>query len=159
MLDEQPNLRAALDWLMAHEPREGLRMANAMRSFWYGSGFADEGRCWLQAAIAANPEPSSDQARAWYGLAFLANLRGDIGAAESAVEQAEQLYRALGDDSMWADCLLERGLVHYRGQRFAEAEKILREALPIARRGRQAAFGRGDSLDRRRCAQKPGPLR
>ncbi len=133
MVDEQPNLRAALDWLMAHEPRESLRMANAMRSFWYGGGFADEGRCWLQAAIAANPEPSSDQARAWYGLAFLANLRGDIGDAEAAVERAEQIYRALGDDSMLADCLLERGLVHYRGQRFAEAEAILREALPSAR--------------------------
>ena len=125
LVEEQPNLRAALHWLLEHQPRAGLRMANTLRGFWYACGFAGEGRRWLQAAIGANPQPSSAQAQAWYGIAFLANLQGDLTSAEPAVASALQIFQSLGDESMLADCLLERGLARYRAQQFGEAEQIL----------------------------------
>ena len=48
------NLRAALrHWIAAHA-HEALRLAAALREFWYGRGHLAEGRAWLAQALAVD---------------------------------------------------------------------------------------------------------
>jgi predicted ATPase len=50
---EHDNLRVVLSWsLHREEPELGLRLAVALRWFWYARGYLSEGRRWLEEALS-----------------------------------------------------------------------------------------------------------
>ena len=76
---EQDNVRAALDWgLGAPEGDDrGVELAGALFWFWTKRGLYEEGRLWLERAVAAaGPAPGPLRARALIGLAHMHHFQG-----------------------------------------------------------------------------------
>ena len=81
---EHSNLRAVLRWACDHDQTElGLRLAVAMRWFWYMRSHFTEGRGWL-AELLAKPSnaPSVTRCKALTGAGFLAFHQGDNEEAQ-----------------------------------------------------------------------------
>ncbi|MFB9734219.1 ATP-binding protein [Streptomyces thermocoprophilus] len=90
------NLRAALRSLLRHEPDRALRLAVALRSFWPERGRLAEGRHWLDAALAAAPDPTPERARALMARAVLAIRLGDGSELEDIAERIIRIHRQRG---------------------------------------------------------------
>jgi DNA-binding SARP family transcriptional activator len=80
---EHDNLRVALSWALEHEEAElGLRLSGTLWWFWMWQGHRNEGRRWLQEALATNREVApSVRAKALNALADLVALQGDYDPA------------------------------------------------------------------------------
>jgi non-specific serine/threonine protein kinase len=100
-LDEElPNLRAAVDWLLAHgETTRTLRLLAAMEDFWLQRHLTDaELHRWLETALSAAPgAPARDRARAHWLLSIGANR---FGREEVALQHAQRL---LAVAETWGD--------------------------------------------------------
>jgi non-specific serine/threonine protein kinase len=95
---EQPNLRAALGWAIAHDPETGLAMAGALNRFWDHHSHATEGRRWLEAALASGDgRPSPSRAKALWGAGVLAIGQGDYQQAERLLTESLETARTAGD--------------------------------------------------------------
>ncbi|MGW4330886.1 protein kinase domain-containing protein [Nocardia sp. NPDC004573] len=93
---EQPNLRAALEFSLSEDSADsadaGLRTANALFGFWSFRGRYDEGRRWLDRALA-NPDAGSlsDRVKALEAGVVMATAQRDLRSAASQLEQARAL--------------------------------------------------------------------
>ena len=97
---EQDNLRGAMEWALAHSEGElALRLASALTDFWRQRGHLEEGRRWLEAALAASAGTAPPEARIWalHGTGLLAHLQGDNAPARAHWEESLALARANGD--------------------------------------------------------------
>src|SRR5436190_12214288 len=76
---ELDNLRASLS--LARDLGDGpvlLRLAAALgRNFWPQNGHLEEGRAWVEQALAISEGPAEARARALLGMAMIANLQLD----------------------------------------------------------------------------------
>ncbi len=146
---EHENVRLAMEWGLRRDPASALRLAVASWRPWLARGLFAEGCTWLEAVLAAAPEPSPLRSRALYGLAVFDVRRGSaqrleqIAAEGVAVGRREDdpagLARALDASSVlaymrgaWADCrrtsMLARDVAAECG-----AERIAMSALhPLA---------------------------
>jgi DNA-binding CsgD family transcriptional regulator len=132
---EQPNLRAALSWLLDQgEVTMALRLAGAAAEFWLRHGHLREGIQWLERALAADSGPATAaRANALVGLNMLlwsaaaqdarsTAVRGDAepGPYARCVEllaEAEAVARAAGDPGPLAYARLHQGYVGlFRGE-------------------------------------------
>ncbi|WAM19020.1 protein kinase domain-containing protein [Rhodococcus sp. JS3073] len=99
---EQPNLREALEFCLAPERGEadaeaGLRIANTLYPFWLARGLLSEGRRWFDRVLAAqNGQPTPELTKALYTNGVLAGMQGDLQAAATAMDQAQQIAERLG---------------------------------------------------------------
>lgn len=97
---EKSNLRAALQWSLGPGREEGaaLRLATALRWFWYFRSYLDEGRSWLVQAIEAERSaPEGLRAKALNAAGTLAFRQGDFSAALSHFERSRDLLERAGD--------------------------------------------------------------
>lgn len=100
---EHENLSAALRWLLERrELEEALRLAGALRQFWFFRGFQYEGRGFLERAIAAMREdnvsvPLWVRVKALYAAASLAHTQGDFEHANMLLQESLELCRRQGD--------------------------------------------------------------
>ncbi|HZG68515.1 MAG TPA: helix-turn-helix domain-containing protein, partial [Herpetosiphonaceae bacterium] len=97
---EHENLRAALGWaLETRQVERALRLAAALKRFWYFRGYWSEGRTWLARALAqSDPSvPSLPRACALFSAGELARYQSDYGAAIGLLKESEALFQALGD--------------------------------------------------------------
>jgi predicted ATPase len=76
-------LSRALD---AEEAELGLRLAGALWRLWWMRGYYDEGRRWLEAALAKDSRASAARAKALEAVGWLADDQGDIDLAVAAAE-------------------------------------------------------------------------
>ena len=92
-------LRGALTWLREqHEEVLLLQLASRLGRFWDSRALLQEGRMWLEAAVATAPAgPSSDTVEAFTRLGHIAWRQGDVEAARPALDSAEAGARELGD--------------------------------------------------------------
>ena len=97
---EHDNLRAALAW--THEAGEvelELRLAGALRGFWYVRSYLGEGRRWYAQALAAEgAQPPALRAKALRGAMSLAHRQGRFDDAQRYADEALELYRQVGDE-------------------------------------------------------------
>ncbi|GKQ41034.1 LuxR C-terminal-related transcriptional regulator [Streptomyces sp. A012304] len=93
------NLRAALDFSLTTpgESRAALRLAGTLWFHWHACGAPREGRYWLDRALAANPEPTPERARALWIAGLLAGCPEDLTRGLRRAEQARDLAHRLGD--------------------------------------------------------------
>jgi len=89
---EHDNLRGALSWTLERGgPELGLRLAEAFWWFWEARGHFDEGRRWLEQALAKGSRASAARAKALDGVGWLALNVGDIDRAVAAAEEGLKL--------------------------------------------------------------------
>jgi non-specific serine/threonine protein kinase len=96
---ELPNLRAAIEWLLAiGDGARAMRLVIGAAPYVTTRGVATEVRRWVDTALAQAPQaPPLTRAAALYVLISLAALGGDQEAAMAAAEEALALSEADGD--------------------------------------------------------------
>jgi predicted ATPase/DNA-binding CsgD family transcriptional regulator len=115
---EQPNLRAAQEFCLTEPGEAGaaLPIATSLYLYWLARGLLSEGRQWLDRALAQQPQPTAERARALYAASMLAGQQSDIAAASALVEEGHQVAGQLGDATTRALFTLASGyLAVYRG--------------------------------------------
>jgi len=100
---EHDNVRAALRWaLEGGDVLVGLRLAAALRRFWWHRGYLSEGRRWLAELLGrASQDVALQRTPEWataLGAAgYLAWTQADYGAALAYHREALEHWRALGN--------------------------------------------------------------
>lgn len=104
MVGEHDNLRAALETALGeHDGAAALDLAGTLAFFWYGCGYAKEGRHYLGQALALDTAPSPARARALWADGLLAATQGDAGGTEARADECEAA--AADDDAFAAMCV------------------------------------------------------
>jgi non-specific serine/threonine protein kinase len=103
---EHENLRAALNWALAAEAgdpvriEKGVRLAGALAWFWHYRGYWSEGTVWVDKALDwANRLilPSSVKAKALYAAGWMNIGQGNLVRAKACLEESLVLYREIND--------------------------------------------------------------
>jgi predicted ATPase/DNA-binding XRE family transcriptional regulator len=111
---EYGNLRTAMAWLIEREDASSSqRMGSALWHFWAASGRLNEGRDWLDRALALSPgERTATRAQA---LLRRGNLAIDMAGYLDALrfyEESLAILQELGDELNAAGALTGLGIVH-----------------------------------------------
>jgi predicted ATPase/tRNA A-37 threonylcarbamoyl transferase component Bud32 len=136
---EHDNLRAALSWFLEpgadrQSSELGLRLSGALSRFWEISGYASEGRRWLDRALdESHGVRSALRAKALMGAGQLATMQDDFDQAEALCGEGLTLYRELGDRRGSATALSSLGLAAMMRSNYAAARALLEEALALFR--------------------------
>lgn len=96
---EKDNLRAAFRWATENSEAElAMRMAAALRLFWFLTGRWSEGRRFLEGVLGLATDTMPDpalHAKVLYQASFMAQYQGEYARANSLCEQSLALYRTL----------------------------------------------------------------
>ena len=132
------NLRTALEHCFAEpgEARTGLELAGALVYIWVNGALLREGRYSLERALAADPDPSPERARALWGCAWMAIEQGDLAAAGELLSRARALATELADDSALAWAVSLAGYAALFAGDLHRARSLLEDGLV-----RQRALG------------------
>ncbi len=132
---ELDNIRAALRWADAAAPESMLQIAGLLKLFWRVRGHLDEGRRWLEIALAhGDPEATPGRARALEAAGALAQRRGDYASAKTLWQEGLEGWRALGDDQGVARCLGDLGSVYDLEGDSERAISLYEESADLLRR-------------------------
>jgi predicted ATPase/DNA-binding XRE family transcriptional regulator len=166
---ELDNLRAAIRWSIdCGEVEAVARMAFSSWLFLWLHGHLDEGRRWMERALARVPDMTdSTRARLLLVAGTLAQGRGDWEPAQLYLEESLALFRGLGDEEGVAYALAAMGLVDLglkRNERgLALVEESIDRFLEIGQRwaaspmlsfAAAASLSRGDIPRARQLAEK-----
>ena len=135
--DAHENLRAALIWSStnARDVEAGLRLAAALWRFWDMRGHLSEGCDQLHDMLSRTGTDRFPRARAraLAVLGYLATIRGSRGEAQAALQEAERLWREIGDQAGLAVTLFYAGLFRAWNQsEIGPAETLLTDSLRLA---------------------------
>ena len=132
---EHDNLRAALAWFSsAGEHELQLRLAAALKDFWFVQGHLTEGRRSLEDALMDSSGSAAVRAYALTGLGQLAYRQGAFDGAKRAFEESLELYRELGDPTGIARAIGELGSVAYSEGDYDRAAALYEESAELFRR-------------------------
>jgi tetratricopeptide (TPR) repeat protein len=144
---EQENVRAALEWALTSSAHgeKGVELAGALFWFWTKRGLYEEGKLWLEQALAVGQVARKLRARALIGLAHMHTFRGRHVEVDVIATEALSLGRA--DDDAWivSFALFLRGLAAFELGDHQQAAALSLEA-------RDAATASGEEV------QHGGPL-
>lgn len=135
---ERDNLRTAMTWFLdSGEIEAALRLGAELQFLWTQRGPANEGRAWIEralAAAAAHPTPPAARGLAAQAASILAWMEGDFDAAATLAGTSLALAHEAGAeaDCVWAINLL--GMAATSLGRYEEAAARLDEALALYRR-------------------------
>jgi non-specific serine/threonine protein kinase len=94
---EQDNLRAALAWLVAHEPERALQLSVSLYDYFVQRSEFVEGLTWVERALAACDSPPALRCEGLYMAGFLAHQLGDYERARAAARDCLALAAAHDD--------------------------------------------------------------
>ena len=133
---EHDNMRAALSFaLESQEAETALRTAGALGTFWHMHSHSDEGRKWLEAALARDEgAPAAVRIGALEALYWLAHDQWDHDRAEAIAGEAMELSAdAEIEDGLAASLrIMSAGPAWVRGD-YARGRELLEESLEISR--------------------------
>lgn len=141
---EHDNLRAALERFLEPGKENGgskhpsnemaLRMTGSLRQFWLVRGYFNEGRSFLERALANREGVKAVvQAHALTTAGTLAFLQGDHDRAEALCTESAALFRQAGEPRGLAVALYQLGRVVWTQGNVTLARKLAEEALTHAR--------------------------
>jgi non-specific serine/threonine protein kinase len=140
LAQDHDNLRAALAWFsVCRDSLAGLRLASALRLYWFARGEVREGREHLTTFLALSQgdtnqmRASVERAKALDSAGFLARYQGDYRAAEGFIRESLAIRKALGDRWGEADALANLGFVILHRGDFTQAQALYQESLEISR--------------------------
>ncbi|HLJ68076.1 MAG TPA: tetratricopeptide repeat protein [Chloroflexota bacterium] len=136
---EHENLRAALRWSI-REGGDGLlgaRLAGTLTRFWVFHGHHQEGRAWLEEALALplpdDRETLTARARALNGAGLLAQRQGDYDRAIAFHERCLSLRQHLGDKRGVSYSLNNLGNIAQIQCDYRRAQSLHEESLALKR--------------------------
>ncbi len=134
---EHDNLRGALSWsIFRLESELGLRIAGALRLFWYARGHIREGRGWLEAALEKDGGRASTAARAKAvnSVGWLAVDQADFDRAEAAAREGINLSgKERTKGSLAADFRDMLGMTARIRSDYERAKELFEESLVLNR--------------------------
>ena len=132
---DNDNLRAAMAWLQENDEVEtAVRMAWALWIFWLMHAHMDEGRRWIEAALAKGENLTvQERGRALWVQASTYYGKGTPEQIERMCEEAASLFRQVGDKPGLAHPIA--GLASAAMQRgdLRRATALFKESLELAR--------------------------
>jgi len=135
---EQANLRAALEWLLERQGIEAaLRLAGALCQFWFLCGYLNEGRSFVEQAVAASREDGTSvsaqaRAKALYAAGWLSYWQYDHERGRLLAEESLGIYQQIGDRRGIADALRLLGTIE-NSLRDSAGDAFLEESLQLYR--------------------------
>jgi predicted ATPase/DNA-binding CsgD family transcriptional regulator len=134
---EHDNMRAALSFaLETGETELALRLAGALGTFWHMHSHSDEGRKWLEAALAKDDgTPVAVRIKTLEALYWLTHDRWDHDRAQAIAGEATELSAEAEIDSSLAASLriMSAGPAWMRGD-YQRGRELLEESLEISRK-------------------------
>jgi predicted ATPase/class 3 adenylate cyclase len=132
---EHDNLRAALQWALEKGIGEiALRLGIALERFWVVRGLRNEGRAFLERALAGSAGVAADvRAKALLAAARLAFNQSNYEQGEALAQEGLALFRGLGDRRGIALSLNRLGVAAWRRGDFKSARILLEEDLTLFR--------------------------
>ena len=129
------DIRAALDWSLKNEQSEiALRLAAAMLNFWVPKGYRQEGRRWLEQALAQGEDASATaRIASLHALGILLHRQGERGEAERYLLEAVALGREVGERSLMIKSLPHLSRVLAEVGEYERATECVQESLEISR--------------------------
>ncbi|WP_327144525.1 ATP-binding protein [Nocardia sp. NBC_01327] len=137
---EHANLRAALRSGLEDDPLETIATVTVLRPFWEHNRFLSEGYRWLTDALARNPEPTAERAKALSSAASLAALLGDRESAARLVVECLELAASLDDTDIMAEAALDRSLLAFADGDRERSLELGRESIDLAAANGQHAI-------------------
>jgi len=132
---DHDNEREALAWGVANEREIELRLVNALWYFWSVRGHLNEGRRWLEGAIAASdPSHEALRAKAAAAAGAAAYRQGDYERARALADATLKLNRDLGDERETARSLGELGNIAVALGEYEEALSKYAESCELFRK-------------------------
>ncbi len=134
--EEHDNLRAALRWALGGGIEEALAIGGALPRYWATRGFFNEGRHWLEQALAhpdRDAAPAEIRLRALNAAGTLARLQGDLARAQQHLEECLSLSRASEAQRWSAVALNALGLVARRQGDSHRAACLYEESIALSR--------------------------
>jgi predicted ATPase/class 3 adenylate cyclase len=132
---EHDNLRAALQWAIDNGSGEiALRLGIALERFWVVRGLRNEGRAFLERALAGSAGVAADvRAKALLAAARLAFNQSNYEQGEVLAQEGLALFRELGDRRGIALSLNRLGVAAWRRGDYRSARTLLDEDLTLFR--------------------------
>ena len=93
---DQDNFRAALEWSLSRGDPAGPRLARALGDFWLGRGLLQEGRDWLERALAQHPADQRLRADLLRLLGTVLCEAGELERAEAVLSEGSEVAAAAG---------------------------------------------------------------
>ena len=134
---DHENFRAALEWsgsLPTSTP-DHLRLATALSLFWLKHAHFREGLLWLDRALArsASSAEADLRAKALLSASWLASWLGERERERALIEEAEALFRRLGDRTGISDTLYALGTAAVVERDWDTARPLLEQSLTLRR--------------------------
>jgi non-specific serine/threonine protein kinase len=126
---ELDNLRAALDWLQAHDAPAFVELAGALGEFWMQRDHFLEGERRVDLAIAAAPPDSPARAKVLAAAGSIASATGDPARGRGYAEEALAIYRGVDDSRGIATAAWNLGYALGELEEWAKANELLRESV------------------------------
>lgn len=132
---EHENLLAALGWAVDEADADSaLRLTAGLYRFWATTGRYDEGRRWLERALAVTPsEPSAARAWSCLGAGVIAYFQGDYDQAEAHGTAGLEIFRRLDVTAGIASSYGNLGLVADAREQYDRATELYERALALFR--------------------------
>jgi predicted ATPase len=125
LLGEQDNFRAALDYALGTGGEIGPRLARALGGLWLARGLFQEGRGWLERALAAGPADQRLRAELLRLLGALLYAAADMQRAQAVLVQGAEAAAAAGLPALQARIRILRADIQ------AEQSGIYADALDV----------------------------
>lgn len=133
--EEHDNLRSAIEWSLDNDPETALRIAGALRNFWFVRGYLSEGIKWINQALEKNGTGADSRLRAkgLYSLGNLHRFQGELETAKPYLEEGLRLAREVGDASLTSLSLWGLGMLRIERGDLSGAKSFIEDSLVIAR--------------------------
>ncbi len=99
---EQDNFRASLEWSLGRGDMTGPQLAWALGDFWLGLGLLQEGRDWLERALAGYPSETGLRAALLRLLGMVLWEVADLNGAEAVLSEGFRTAAAAGAAALQA---------------------------------------------------------
>jgi tetratricopeptide (TPR) repeat protein len=146
MDDEMENFRAALEWSLAHEPGDAVRLAATLAGYWLVRDLYTEGRRWLDLALERGDGADlmwRIKALRWsFVMAYNA---GRVSEAQPKLLAALELCRDVQEPEVTAAILSTLGSLYTTQGDLEEGKRCYMESLRL-RRSVQEYWGVSDVL-------------
>jgi non-specific serine/threonine protein kinase len=131
---EHANLRAAMSWFTGiGDGVRALRFAAALGWFWYVRGLLEDGRTWLEQALADGAaEHPALRVRSMFGLGVILMAQGELEASGRLLEDGYALATDIGDAAGAAFTSIKLGVLADAPEELEQARRHFEQALALA---------------------------
>jgi non-specific serine/threonine protein kinase len=132
---EHDNFRAAMEFLLGRHDAAAIeqvqRLAGALTTFWWLRGYLEEGRRWLNRALAHTARTAA-RMKALHRAAWIAHMQRDQVAAQALLNESLEIARELEDQRTIAWILQVLGRVAFNVNDVEQTRMFGGQSLAIA---------------------------